>query len=180
MKVYTIKHGQVTRGALLNGEHKMLGQYPALELGGGTNTVRVRMFRKNPAEFDRGRSWGGDLMEAHPVRIRDGFTLAKPHRQGEQILVVIKTRNLMCNRGSQVGTWSFDPRTTPTFRAVDQILVTATGPIDYFANQHDLDNIGWHDALVVMNVGDIVQATDQDGQVVIAKYESVESGLVKQ
>ena len=179
MKVYTIEFGRVFRGAHLVANFRNdQNQFIKLRLGGGVNGVEVPMFRKNVPDMTRDSYFGGDLMEAHPVRLREGYALARPNRDNNQILVVIKTRNEWNSRRA-TGTWCFDPNTTPSFKVVDQILARATGPVDYFRNQRDFDNIGWNDALVVMNVGDAVRITDQSGRLTVVMYESVDKGLVK-
>lgn len=181
MKVYTIDDRRVYRGAMMNAKSvNQPAQYRTLHLGGGSNGKDIPLFKKNPAEVlcEPHLPWGGIIKEAHPVEIRDGVALAKPNRDSDKILVVVKTRDAAgredCKR--RMGVWSFDYNTTPTCEARDQIVAQATGPKDYYSRQDDT-NIGWHDALIVMKVGDVITTTDQNGFVIRAKYVSVEEGL---
>ena len=181
MKVYTIDDRRVYRGAMMNAKSvNQPAQYRTLYLGGGSNGKEIPLFNKNPAEVlcGSGMPWGGVLKEAHPVEIRDGVALAKPNRDSDRILVVVKTRDASGREGCkrQMGVWNFDYTSTPTCEVSDQIVTQATGPKDYYSRQDDM-NIGWHDALIVMKVGDVITTTDQNGFTVRAKYASVEQGL---
>jgi len=179
MKVYTInaEHERVYRGAILDGQP---GLKVNLFLGGGSCGKKIPMFRKNQAEVRRDLHYGGDLFEAHPVQIQDGWALAKPNHESDQILVFVNTEGQ--SGGDGTGNWWFDRDTSTTRLTINparQVLARATGPRDWFANQHDHKNIAWHDALVVMNVGDVICAVDRHGRETHARYESVEKGLVK-
>jgi len=172
MKVYEIREERVNRGAQANS----MSPQEALSLGGGSNGKRVPLFRKNPAEF----SSSGRLMEAHPVAIKDGYALAKPNQESDKILVVVigRAHYLLEGRDRRTGIWNFDCGTLPWCEGRDKVLVSATGPKDWFIKQ-DGYNIGWHDALMTMSVGDIIRVTDENGTETRAEYRSVETGLVQ-
>ena len=179
MKVYTIKAEweSVYQGAILDGGQ---GLKVSLFLGGGSCGTHVRMFRKNPAEVRRDLHCGGDVFEAHPVQIQDGWALAKPDHESNQILVVVNTEGQ--SGGDGTGNWWFDREASTTRLTINparQVLARGTGPLDWFGNQRDYRNIAWHDALVIMNVGDVICAVDRHGRETRARYESVEKGLVK-
>jgi len=176
MKVYTINGSQITTGALLSaGTARKPAAQRVLTLGGCSTSKDVPMFKKNPPEIDD-TLYAGTIKEAHPVKIAEGWALAKPNRESDRILVVISTRTHHSTR--REGSWSFDSKTSPTDLMIDQTLVRATGPKDYMGDQQSEANIGWRDALIIMKVGDVITVRTQGGDVAIWKYESVEKGLV--
>jgi hypothetical protein len=173
MKVYEIREERVNYGAKIYSESPK----EALMLGGGSNNKKVPLFRKNPAEILHRQV----IREAHPVPVHDGYALAKPNQESDQILVVISSRDDVSRDGCSFrkGVWDFKRGTSPWCEGRDKVLMSATGPMEWFHRQ-DSKNIGWHDALVVLNVGDGIVVTDQNGRVTRATYESVEAGLVQQ
>ena len=176
MKVYEISEEKIRRGAIGSGSKA------ALHLGGGSNGKDVEFFRKNPAEITKGSGlpWVGLIMEAHPVPIKDGYALAKPNHDIDQILVVVRGRVGYTREGCsrRTGIWNFDCGTLPWNGTRDKVLMRATGPEDWFARQ-DQYNVGWHDALVVLDVGDVITVGDENGTTTRAIYKSVEAGLVQ-
>lgn len=168
-------------GIMLNGD---AGK--SLMLGAGRKGKRVSLFRKNKPDVNYNGPWVGTIFDVHPVRISDGFALAKPNRKSDRILVRISTRatpaydedDNPCRRYR--GDWRIEKgshRDSRTFE--EKVLAEATGPIDFYVNQDDRRNVGWHDALVTMEVGDIIKVTDENGAVIRAKYESIEAGLIQ-
>ena len=105
MKVYTIKaeYEGVYRGAILDGRP---GLSINLFLGGGSCGKKIPLFRKNPAEVRHDLHCGGDVFEAHPVQIQDGWALAKPNHESDQILVFVNTEGQ--SGGDGTGNWWFD------------------------------------------------------------------------
>ena len=172
MKVYEIREEQVNRGAQVY--HNWCPQ-EALILGGGSNNKKVPLFRKNPAEILHNR-----ILEAHPVTIHDGYALAKPNQESDKILVVVSARAYYSLEGCdrRTGIWNFDCGTLPWCEGRDKVLMAATGPMEWFDRQ-DRKNIGWHDALVTLSVGDIIRVTDENGTETRAEYRSIETGLVQ-
>jgi hypothetical protein len=184
MKVFTIDDSRVFRGATMDSSSvNKPAQERSLLIGGGKNCKDILMFKKNPAEIDNSGHlpYGGVMYDAHPVPTHRGYVLAKPHRESDKVLVVIKTRTpgMIGSPGKKgSGTWSFDSKTTSTSDAIEQTLVQATGAWCVYSDQDAEDNIGWRDALVVMKVGDAITIRYQNGDYVTVKYESVEAGLV--
>ncbi len=172
MKVYEIREERVNRGVRANSRTPQ----EVFILGGGSNHKKVPLFRKNPAEILP----FGKIMEAHPVAIHDGYALAKPNQESDKILVVVSARAYYSleGRDRRTGIWNFDCGTLPWCEGRDKVLMAATGPDDWFARQ-DRTNIGWHDALMTMSVGDIIRVTDENGTETRAEYRSVEAGLVQ-
>ena len=173
MKVYEIREERVNYGARINSESPK----ETLMLGGGSNNKKIPLFRKNPAEILHRQV----IREAHPVAIHDGYALAKPNQESDKILVVVSSRAYYSleGRDRRKGVWNFDRGTAPWCEGRDKVLMSTTGPMDYFVRQ-DGKNIGWHDSLVVMEVGDGIVVTDENGTITRAKYESIEAGLVQQ
>lgn len=182
MKVYTISDSHVSRGAVLYaGNIKQPAGKRTILIGGGTHSKEIPMFKKNPPEIDMSgnKPYGGIITDAHPVKVEGGYALAKPNRESNKVLVVVSSRAIASNGSRRVsGNWSFDSKTTQTSDAMDQTLIRATGPKNYYGDQSSDENIGWRDALVVMKVGDIITVIDQNGDPAHVKYESVEKGLV--
>jgi hypothetical protein len=176
MKVYEIREEKVHRGA------QVYSRSPkgALILGGGSNHKMVPLFRKNPAEISPDGTINGRIMEAHPVKIHDGYALAKPNRESEQILVKVSCRAYYSLEGRyrRTGFWNFDCGTLPWSGTDDKVLMRATGPMDWDIRQ-DQHNVGWHDALVVLNVGDAINVGDENGTTTRAIYKSVKDGLIQ-
>ncbi len=177
MKVYEIREGRVHRGAEV---YLKWSPKEALILGGGVHNKKVPLFRKNPAEISPDGTPNGRIMEAHPVAIQDGYALAKPNRESDQILVLVscRARYSLEGRHRRTGSWNFDCGTLPWNGTHDKVLMRATGPEDWFARQ-DQHNVGWHDALVVLNVGDVINVGDENDTTTRAIYKSVEAGLVQ-
>lgn len=173
MKVYEIREERVNRGAQVY--HNWCPQ-ETLILGGGVHNKKVPLFRKNPAEILHRQV----IREAHPVAIKDGYALAKPNQESDKILVVVSSRAYYSleGRDRRRGVWNLDRGTSPWCEGRDKVLMSATGPMEWFDRQ-DGKNIGWHDSLVVLEVGDGIVVTDENGTVTRAKYESVEAGLVQ-
>jgi hypothetical protein len=176
MKVFTIFNSCVTAGARLDSfsickptEERTLrlGDYSA-------NATLVPMFRKNVPEIDISeRKPYGIITDAYPVKVDGGYALAKPNQENDEILVVIQMgRRERVEQGVKVGTWSFDFSTVPASTAIKQTLAQGTGSA-LFENE-----IGWHDALVIMKVGDSLTLHERNGDIARVKYESVEAGLV--
>ena len=178
MKVYTIEEGRIFSGAHMSA--RFVGAPDKsrwLSIGGGRNTIDVPVFKKNVPEIDTSRGpWGGTIREAYPVSVASGYAIAKPNQPSDKILVVLKTRR---HGYSKRGYWSWESSFVPTSDGMNQVLVCASGPADYHADQQSARNIGWTDGLVVMKVGDVIMTVDQKGDITIAQYKSVEEGLVK-
>ncbi|NTV22504.1 MAG: hypothetical protein HGB03_02980 [Candidatus Yonathbacteria bacterium] len=178
MNVYEISDQKVRRGAMSTGS-----KVSALCLGAGKNQKNIPFFHKNPAERIEGPGmpWVGIIMEAHPVPIRDGYALAKPNHESENILVVIRTKAQYSVAGHSnqkcTGAWRFERGMSISREGHNKAIENATGPVDFFVRQ-DKENIGWYDSLVVMEVGDCITVTDQNGMITRAKYESTKVGLV--
>ncbi len=176
MKVFTIFNSRISVGARLDSfsiskptEERTLrlGDYSA-------NAMLVPMFRKNvpTIEMGEGKSYGDIITDAYPVKVDGGYALAKPNQENDEILVVIQMGRRERMEYSKIGTWSFDSNTVPTPMAIKQTLAQGTGSA-LFENE-----IGWHDALVIMKVGDSLTLHERNGDIARVKYESVETGLV--
>lgn len=169
MKVFTLDGdlGHVVHGATVRGSDGLL-------LGAGPCGARVPLFRNNPADVRR----SGDVFEAHPVQVQSGWALAKPSHPQEDTKVLVVVRSQSASGGEQQGCWSFDLHARPRFDSLNQILATGTGPRRFFEKHGVVGNIGWHDALIVMEVGQVIWVTNQSGRKTCARYESIEKGLV--
>lgn len=181
MKTYTIhaKLSTLHAGIAMQEDRRSGWQF---RMGGGSRSKVVSLFRKNPAEISP--RWHYFCEEVHPVPVADGIAFAKPNHDSNQILVFVDTQDQSSIYGVEqgVGNWWFDRQKSETRLTIDperQVLLRATGPKDWYANQHDYRNVEWHDALVVMNVGDVIYAISPNKEEIWAKYESVEKGLVK-
>ena len=186
MKTYTVTGESVSRGMRIFGGHtNPNASNGVIELGGGSASKKVVMFRKNAPvlndrEFVRYHNGWPSVNDAHPVKTSIGWTLAKPNKEDDRILVLIKTRNdLFAEVSLRPGRWSFQE--TWLSESHEQVLVATTGPMNYdHCPQVSPNNVGWRDALITMKVGDTIIVTDQQSKTTTAKYVSIELGLVKQ
>jgi hypothetical protein len=177
MKIYTISNSRVTPGAVLDSysagkpdtERTLhLGDY-------STNGRHVPMFKKNVPVIKAGDGiqYGGMITDAHPVKLDGGYALAKPNQESDDILVVIRTGYRSQSGCKMIGSWSFDSNTVPTPNAIEQTIARGTGSTVY-----EDPKIGWHDALIVMKVGDSLTIYERTGDIIRVKYESTEAGLM--
>ncbi len=180
MRTYTVNGVSVVRGMRWTGSDKA----PVIEIGGGVSYKKIYTFNKNPPELYDPEFLGDhdgcpSINDAHPLVYLRGPLLAKPNISAHiRILVLIRTRALVGEPITR-GAWSFGGNfSTP--QQVEQVLVTATGPHDYnYFPQNHPRNIGWRDALILMNPGDCITVTNQNAATLTARYPSFSEGLVK-
>ncbi len=177
MKVYTIIGSKVTPGAVL--DSYSVGKQDAdrtLHLGDySQNGKHIPLFKKNVPQVKGagGLYYCGSISDAHPVKIESGYALAKPNKESDDILVVIRTGHRNQSGSRTLGYWSFDSSTVPTPMAIEQTLAQGSGSTVY-----EDPKIGWHDALIMMKVGDSLTLYERTGDIVRVKYESKEAGLM--